>query len=41
VSCVVFGHMSDASDGLCLEAVLVMNIYPYVTDKPLWLDGHL
>ena len=22
----------------CLEAVLIMDIYPYVTDKPMWLD---
>ena len=22
----------------CLEAVLILNTYPYVTDKPLWLD---
>ena len=36
-----FGHVFDASVGLCLLAVSYLDICDSLTDKPLWLDGYL
>ena len=36
-----FGHVFDASVGLCLLAVSYLDICDSWADKPLWLDGYL